>query len=221
MLLVNPKDHTNEFTDLPAGFPGRKSQIPFWEEVTVANMEKGLRVWEEVTEKDPEKQKTVGTFYTVRLPTTDSKPRVAAYRQRLVVARITKRDEVLSIDDPAKAELLARIDFGAREPIPHSVFDIDPQNGVIIRSALMSDVFVDDAAAVFTPLNKPFTNLTLVQREPHAEPVFSLAGIDGTYRVAPMSSGWIATAIGSCRCRSRSAPRRCESMWCSSHARRR
>ena len=181
VLAVNPKDRTVELTDLPAGFPGRKSQIPYWEEVTVANMEKGLRVWQEVTEKDEAKRKTLGTFYTVTLPTTDSEPKVVDYRQRLIMARITKKYEVLPIDEAAKAEMLTLIDFDAPEPKPYSVFDIDPLTGVVGRLAVMSDAFVDDKGAVFTPLNRPFTNLTLVQQEPNADPVFTLAGMDDKY----------------------------------------
>ena len=118
VLLVNPKGATrNEFTDLPAGFPGRKSQIPFWEEVTVANMEKTARLGGGDGEgsRKSEEPSARSTRCGCRRPTASQGLQHTANGSSWLVL---KRDEVLSIDDPAKAELLARIDFGARNRSP-------------------------------------------------------------------------------------------------------
>jgi hypothetical protein len=176
VFIFDSATRNGTYADLPNPFPGlkkvRAEVVPkpkYWEPVEGYLMG-SARLWKEVNPNRSADAKGVPQgdrpYFTLRLTTAgkDSKQETLPFRQRVMIALIDKKNQVLELKPTT--DLMTLADFEAREPRDVQVISINPTTGKVDRSTLPNDDFTEEPDEVFTPLSGLFDGLTLVQPEP-------------------------------------------------------
>ena len=161
-LLIDPAERSAMVQDLPTNFSVSKVKRRHWAEIEKTNLAAGARVWREI-------DKDVGDSGLRYLEINDT-----AYKaRRLIVARISKKNEVLELGNTER--LIAMIDFDAREPQPVRAFSIDPREGQIRRGEVKDDLIIR-AGVDPVGLGEALEGLHLHQTDAANQFLFTLAG---------------------------------------------
>ena len=92
--------------------------------------------------------------------------------RRLLIARITKKNEVLELGDTSRLQEL--IDFDAREPKQAGVLVVDPARAPVERASRDDNMLVALTDPKLTALGERFAGLTLYQAEAESKFLFTM-----------------------------------------------